>query len=309
MSKIYKSVTELVGNTPLLRLTAFEKKYSLCARLTAKPELFNPAGSIKDRAALNMIIEAENKGILKPGGTIIEPTSGNTGVGLACYARVKGYQVILTMPETMSIERRMLLKAYGAEVILTDGKAGMSGAIEKANELHNSIEGSIITGQFVNPDNPAAHYKTTGPEIWRDTDGEVDFIVAGVGTGGTLSGTARYLKEQNPAVRAVAIEPDTSAVMSGEKAGAHALQGIGAGFIPDTMDVSVVDEIIKVSKEEAYNMTKELVTLEGLLCGISSGAALSAAVKVASRPENKGKNIVVILPDTGERYLSTGVFD
>lgn len=305
---IYSSILDLVGNTPLIELKRLEEKYGLKAKLVAKVEFFNPAGSIKDRVGLEMINKAEKDGTLKPGGTIIEPTSGNTGVGLACVAAAKGYKVILTMPETMSLERRMLLKAYNAEVILTDGKKGMAGAIEKANELQKEIPGSIITGQFVNPANPDAHYKTTGPEIWRDTEGNVDYIVAGVGTGGTLTGTARYLKEQKSSVKAIAIEPDTSAVMSGEPAGAHGLQGIGAGFIPEIMDMSLVDEIIKRSTEDAYKAARELVAWEGILCGITSGAALSAAIEVAKREENKDKLIVVILPDTGERYLSTDLY-
>ncbi len=305
---IYSSILDLVGNTPLIELKRLEEKYGLKAKLVAKVEFFNPAGSIKDRVGLEMINKAEKDGTLKPGGTIIEPTSGNTGVGLACVAAAKGYKVILTMPETMSLERRMLLKAYNAEVILTDGKKGMAGAIEKANELQKEIPGSIITGQFVNPANPDAHYKTTGPEIWRDTEGNVDYIVAGVGTGGTLTGTARYLKEQKSSVKAIAIEPDTSAVMSGEPAGAHGLQGIGAGFIPEIMDMSLVDEIIKRSTEDAYKAARELVACEGILCGITSGAALSAAIEVAKREENKDKLIVVILPDTGERYLSTDLY-
>ena len=305
---IYSSILDLVGNTPLIEVKRLEEKYGLKAKLVAKVEFFNPAGSIKDRVGLEMINKAEKDGTLKPGGTIIEPTSGNTGVGLACVAAAKGYKVILTMPETMSLERRMLLKAYNAEVILTDGKKGMAGAIEKANELQKEIPGSIITGQFVNPANPDAHYKTTGPEIWRDTEGNVDYIVAGVGTGGTLTGTARYLKEQKSSVKAIAIEPDTSAVMSGEPAGAHGLQGIGAGFIPEIMDMSLVDEIIKRSTEDAYKAARELVAWEGILCGITSGAALSAAIEVAKREENKDKLIVVILPDTGERYLSTDLY-
>ncbi len=305
---IYSSILDLVGNTPLIELKRLEEKYGLKAKLVAKVEFFNPAGSIKDRVGLEMINKAEKDGTLKPGGTIIEPTSGNTGVGLACVAAAKGYKVILTMPETMSLERRMLLKAYNAEVILTDGKKGMAGAIEKANELQKEIPGAIITGQFVNPANPDAHYKTTGPEIWRDTEGNVDYIVAGVGTGGTLTGTARYLKEQKSSVKAIAIEPDTSAVMSGEPAGAHGLQGIGAGFIPEIMDMSLVDEIIKRSTEDAYKAARELVACEGILCGITSGAALSAAIEVAKREENKDKLIVVILPDIGERYLSTDLY-
>lgn len=304
----YHSVSELVGKTPLLRLSNIEKENALNVTLLAKLECMNPAGSVKDRVALSMITDAEKSGRLAPGGTIIEPTSGNTGIGIAALAAAKGYRVIITMPDTMSVERQRLMKAYGAEVILTDGKLGMNGAIAKADELAKEIDGAIVAGQFVNPANPLAHYQTTGPEIWTDTDGEVDVFVAGAGTGGTVTGTGRYLKEQNPAVKVVAIEPATSAVLSGGQAGAHGLQGIGAGFVPVILDTSVIDEVMPITDEAAYEAVHALARLEGVLAGISSGAALSAAVSLAKRPESAGKTIVVLLPDTGERYLSTALF-
>lgn len=307
--KINKSITEIIGSTPLLELCNIKEKLGLKANIIAKLEFMNPAGSVKDRVGKAMIEDAENKGILKKGATIIEPTSGNTGIGLACCAAAKGYRVILTMPETMSVERRMLLAAYGAELVLTEGKLGMSGAIAKAKELNEKIEGSLIMGQFENPANPKAHYETTAPEIWNDTDGNIDFFVACVGTGGTFSGNAKYLKEKKSDIKAVAVEPDTSAVLSGEPAGSHGIQGIGAGFIPQNMDVSLCDEIIKASTDNAYKTAKLLVRTEGVLCGISSGAALWAAIELAKKDENKDKNIVVLLPDTGDRYLSAGVFD
>lgn len=302
--KIYGSVAELVGKTPLLELKSFNTK----AKLVAKIESFNPAGSVKDRVALEMIEDAEKNGKLKKGSTIIEPTSGNTGIGLAAIGTAKGYKVVITMPDTMSAERIALMKAYGAEVILTDGKLGMTGAIEKANELQKEIEGSIVAGQFVNPANPKAHEKTTGPEIWEDTDGKVDIFVAGIGTGGTISGTGRYLKSQNPNVKVVGIEPADSPVLSKGEGGSHKLQGIGAGFVPEVLDVAVYDEIITVTTQEAYNAVKTLAKKEGILVGISSGAALSAAIEVANRLENEGKMVVVLLPDTGDRYLSTEMF-
>ena len=308
MGKIYNSALELVGGTPLVRLSAIEEKYGLKANLVAKVEYFNPAGSVKDRVALAMVLDAEEKGLLKPGATIIEPTSGNTGVGLAFVAAVRGYHLILTMPETMSVERRNLLKARGAELVLTPGTAGMKGAIAKAEELRSSIPGSIILGQFDNPANPDAHYRTTGEEIWDDTAGGVDLFVAGAGTGGTVSGVGRALKRHKPAVKIVAVEPATSAVLSGNPAGPHKIQGIGAGFVPANFDRSVVDEILPVSNEDAFAAARELSALEGLLVGISSGAATSAAITLARRPGNEGKTIVVLLPDTGERYLSTELF-
>lgn len=304
----YHSVSELVGKTPLLRLSNIEKANDLNVTLLAKLECMNPAGSVKDRVALSMITDAEKSGRLAPGGSIIEPTSGNTGIGIAALAAAKGYRVIITMPDTMSVERQRLMKAYGAEVILTDGKLGMNGAIAKADELAKEIDGAIVAGQFVNPANPLAHYQTTGPEIWTDTDGEVDVFVAGAGTGGTVTGTGRYLKEQNSAVKVVAIEPATSAVLSGGKAGAHGLQGIGAGFVPVILDTSVIDEVMPITDEAAYEAVRALARAEGVLVGISSGAALSAAVELAKRPESAGKTIVVLLPDTGERYLSTALF-
>lgn len=305
---VYKSVTELVGKTPLLELTNYENKYNLKAKILAKLEYFNPAGSVKDRIAKAMIEDAEESGKLKAGATIIEPTSGNTGIGLAAIAAAKGYKVILTMPETMSVERRNLIKAYGAQIVLTEGAKGMKGAIAKAEELKAEIEGSIIIGQFVNPANPAAHFATTGPEIWDDTDGKVDIFVAGVGTGGTVTGVGQYLKSKNPEVKVVAVEPATSAVLSTGVAGAHKIQGIGAGFVPDVLDTKVYDEIIPVENEAAFATGKELGRVEGFLVGISSGAALWAATELAKRPENAGKNIVVVLPDTGDRYLSTPLF-
>lgn len=308
MSKIYKSLTELIGGTPLLELTQFEKDYQLEATMLAKLEYFNPAGSIKDRVAKSILDDAEQTGKLKPGGTIIEPTSGNTGIGLAAVAAARGYKLIITMPETMSVERRMLMKAYGAELVLTDGKKGMSGAIEKADELHREIPGSLIAGQFTNPANPKAHFETTGPEIYEDTDGKVDIFVAGVGTGGTVSGVGKYLKSKNPDVKVVAVEPATSPVLTKGKSGAHGIQGIGAGFVPDTLDTSVYDEVIAVEDADAYKYSRAVTASDGLLVGISAGAALSAGVRLARRPENKGKTIVVLLPDSGERYLSTPLF-
>lgn len=308
MSKIYKSLTELIGGTPLLELTQFEKDYQLEATMLAKLEYFNPAGSVKDRVAKSILDDAEQSGKLKPGGTIIEPTSGNTGIGLAAVAAARGYKLIITMPETMSVERRMLMKAYGAELVLTDGKKGMSGAIEKANELHREIPGSLIAGQFTNPANPKAHFETTGPEIYEDTDGKVDIFVAGVGTGGTVSGVGKYLKSKNPDVKVVAVEPATSPVLTKGKSGAHGIQGIGAGFVPDTLDTSVYDEVIAVEDADAYKFSRAVTASDGLLVGISAGAALCAGVQLARRPENKGKTIVVLLPDSGERYLSTPLF-
>ncbi len=301
---IHKQITDLIGKTPLLELKNMEKEYNLEAKIIAKLEYFNPAGSVKDRVAYAMIKDAENKGLLKEGSVIIEPTSGNTGIGLASIGASKGYKVILTMPETMSIERRNLLKTYGAEIVLTEGTKGMKGAIEKALELAKQIPNSFIPSQFENPENPKAHEKTTGPEIWEDTEGKVDIFIAGVGTGGTISGVGRYLKSKNPNIKIVAVEPLSSPVLSEGKAGAHKIQGIGAGFVPKTLNTEIYDEIITVSNEEALETTKLLAKKEGLLVGISSGAVLNAAVKLAQRPENKGKMIVVLLPDTGERYLS-----
>ena len=309
MSKIYTSVDQLIGGTPLLELCNLEKRLGLKAKVLAKLEYLNPAGSAKDRIGLAMINAAEREGKLRPGSVIIEPTSGNTGIGLASVAAARGYRVIIVMPETMSVERRILMKAYGAELVLTEGAKGMTGAIEKAEELAASIPGSFIPGQFVNPVNAEAHYQTTGPEIWRDTDGAVDVFVAGVGTGGTITGTGRYLKEQNPSVKVVAVEPKTSAVLSGGKAGPHGLQGIGAGFVPAVLDTGVYDEIIPVENEEAYAAGRLLGKCEGIVVGISSGAALHAAVELAKREENAGKTIVVLLPDTGDRYLSTPLFE
>ena len=309
MSNIKNSVYELIGGTPLLSLRNYQAKKGVTgAEIVAKLELFNPAGSVKDRVALAMIEDAEKKGTLVPGATIIEPTSGNTGIGLASVATAKGYKTILTLPDTMSVERRNLLKAYGAELVLTEGAKGMKGAIAKAEELRDSIPGSIILGQFDNPANPQAHYDHTGPEIWADTDGELDIFVSAVGTGGTLSGAGRYLKEKNPAIRVVAVEPETSAVLSGEKPGPHKIQGIGAGFIPVTLDTEIYDEIVKVPNEAAFAEGKELARAEGILTGISSGAALWAALQLAERPENQGKRIVVLLPDSGDRYLSTELY-
>ena len=305
---IKQSITELIGNTPLLELVNFEKANNLNAKIVAKLEYFNPAGSVKDRVANAMIADAEAKGVLKPGATIIEPTSGNTGIGLAAVGSAKGYHVILTMPETMSIERRKLVAAYGAEVVLTSGSAGMKGAIAKAEELEKSIENAVILGQFVNPANPKVHYDTTGPEIWEQTEGKVDIFVAGVGTGGTVSGTGEYLKAQNPNVKVVAVEPATSPVLSEGKAGPHKIQGIGAGFVPDTLDTKVYDEVFPVPNEAACAVGREIARREGILVGISSGAAVYAAAELAKRPENAGKTIVALLPDTGERYLSTALF-
>ena len=308
MSKIYTSADQLIGKTPLLELTNVEKKENLEAKLLAKLEYFNPAGSVKDRVAKAMIDDAEAKDLLKEGSVIIEPTSGNTGIGLASVAAARGYRIIIVMPETMSVERRQLMKAYGAELVLTPGAQGMKGAIAKAEELAKEIPHSFIPGQFVNEANPRAHYAGTGPEIWEDTDGEVDAFVAGVGTGGTITGVGRYLKEKNPAVRIVAVEPKTSAVLSTGVAGAHKIQGIGAGFVPEVLDTKIYDEIIPVSNEDAFAYGKMVGKKEGVLVGISSGAALSAAVTLAKRPENAGKTIVVLLPDTGDRYLSTPLF-
>lgn len=302
------SFTQLIGGTPLMELVNYEKEHQLNARVLAKLEFFNPAGSIKDRVAASMIADAEASGVLKPGATIIEPTSGNTGIGLAAVGTAKGYHVILTMPETMSMERRMLVAAYGAEVVLTDGAAGMKGAIAKADELEQSIENAVILGQFVNPANPKAHYETTGPEIWQDTEGKIDILVAGVGTGGTISGIGKYLKEQNPNVKVVAVEPAGSPVLSQGKAGPHKLQGIGAGFVPDTLDTDIYDEIFPVENEDAFAASRSIAKNEGILVGISSGAAVHAATELAKRTENAGKVIVAILPDTGERYLSTNLF-
>ena len=308
MSKIAEKLTDLIGNTPLLVLNNYGKALELEAKVLAKLEYFNPAGSAKDRVAVAMIEAAEKEGLLKAGSTIIEPTSGNTGIGLACVAAVKGYQTILTMPDTMSIERRNLLKAYGAQLVLTPGELGMQGAIDKAVELAAMMEGAFIPGQFDNGANPMAHYETTGPEIWRDTDGKVDVLIAGVGTGGTLSGTAKFLKGQNPDIKIIAVEPDASPVLKGEPAAPHKLQGIGANFIPKNYDASVVDEVMDISAEDAYKTCRLLAKHEGLLVGVSSGAAAYAATLVAQREENKGKNIVVVLPDSGERYLSTPGF-
>lgn len=308
MSRIYASMEELIGRTPLLELGRMEKKLDLNARLLAKLEFHNPAGSAKDRVALSIIRDAVKRGVLKEGSVIIEPTSGNTGIGLAAVAVPMGFRTIIVMPETMSMERRLLMKAYGAELVLTDGSKGMAGAIQKAEELAAEIPGSFIAGQFENPANPAAHYAATGPEIWKDTDGKVDIFVAGVGTGGTISGTGRFLKEKNPNVRIVAVEPASSPVLSGGKAGAHGLMGIGAGFVPKALDTSVYDQIITVTEEDAYRAGRQLVQMEGILTGISSGAALWAALELARQPENQGKTIVALLPDSGERYLSTPMF-
>ena len=308
MSHIYPSVQALIGNTPLLELAHLEEACQLQARLLAKLEYFNPAGSAKDRVAANMIADAEEKGLLKPGSVIIEPTSGNTGIGLAAVGVSKGYRVIIVMPDTMSMERRLLMKAYGAELVLTEGAKGMTGAIEKAEELARALPNSFIPDQFANPANPAAHYATTGPEIWRDTDGVVDIFIAGVGTGGTISGTGAYLKEQNPNLRVIAVEPAASPLLSGGQAGPHGIQGIGANFIPAALDQDIYDEIIPVTNEDAFAMGRQVARAEGILVGISSGAALWAAVQAAQRPENKGKTIVVLLPDTGERYLTSPMF-
>ncbi|WP_418774341.1 cysteine synthase A [Hominenteromicrobium sp.] len=306
--RVYRKITDLIGGTPLLELTNYEKANELNARIYAKLEYFNPAGSVKDRIAKAMLDDAEEKGLLKPGAVIIEPTSGNTGIGLASVAASRGYKVILTMPETMSVERRNLLKAYGAELVLTEGAKGMPGAIAKAKELAEQTPNSYIPSQFTNPANPAVHLKTTGPEIWADTDGKIDIFVAGVGTGGTLSGVGAYLKSQNPNVKVVAVEPATSPVLSGGKAGPHKIQGIGAGFVPDTLNTDIYDEILPVQNEDAFATGRALARSEGVLVGISSGAAVFAAAQLAKRPENAGKVIVALLPDTGERYLSTPMF-
>ena len=308
MSKIYNGATELIGNTPLVRLAHIEKKYNLEARLLAKLEYFNPSGSVKDRIAKEMIEDAEKKGILKPGSVIIEPTSGNTGIGLAAIAAAKGYRLIIVLPETMSVERRNIIKAYGAEIVLTDGSKGMKGAIEKAEELAGETEGSFIPGQFENLSNPEAHKKTTGPEIWEDTGGEVDIFVAGVGTGGTITGVGGYLKEKKPGVKVIAVEPETSPVLSKGTAGAHKIQGIGAGFVPKTLDTEVYNEIVAVSDADSFNYSRELAKEEGILTGISSGAALYAAIIEAKKPVNKGKTVVALLPDSGDRYYSTPLF-
>lgn len=308
MAKVYKSLTELIGKTPLLEVVNFNKKKGLNAKILAKLEYFNPAGSVKDRIANAMLLDAEEKGLLKEGSVIIEPTSGNTGIGIASVGSAKGYRVIIVMPETMSIERRLLIKAYGAEIVLTEGAKGMKGAIAKAEELANETPNAFVPGQFVNPANPEVHKKTTGPEIWEDTDGNVDIFVAGVGTGGTITGVGEYLKSKNPNVKIVAVEPADSPVLSEGRAGSHKIQGIGAGFVPDTLNTSIYDEVIKVENEQAFETSRELSKSEGLLVGISSGAAVFAAVELAKRPENAGKHIVVLLPDTGERYLSTALF-
>ena len=309
MAKVYTSADQLIGHTPLLELQKYEAKEGIKdAKILAKLEYFNPAGSVKDRIALGMIEDAEKSGALKPGATLIEPTSGNTGIGIAAVAAAKGYKVIIVLPDTMSVERRTLMKAYGAELVLTEGAKGMKGAIAKANELKEEIEGSIILGQFDNQANPATHFATTGPEIWEDTDGQVDIFVAGVGTGGTLTGVGKYLKEKTPNVQIVAVEPEGSPVLSEGKAGAHKIQGIGAGFVPATLDTSVYDSVIKISNEDAFATGKEIARTEGVLVGISSGAALAAAAQLAKAPENAGKTIVVLLPDSGDRYLSTTLF-
>lgn len=308
MSKIFKSATELIGNTPLVELTNFEKELGLEATILAKLEYFNPAGSVKDRIAYAIIDEAEKSGKLLPGGTIIEPTSGNTGIGLASIAAAKGYKLIIVLPDTMSVERRNIIKAYGAELVLTEGSKGMKGAIAKAEELQKELPGSIIAGQFVNPANPKAHFEHTGPEIWEDTDGKVDVFVAGVGTGGTVTGVGEYLKSKNPNVKIVAVEPETSPVLSKGTAGAHKIQGIGAGFVPDVLNTKIYDEVFPVANEAAFEYGKKLAKTEGVLVGISSGAALYAAAELAKRPENKGKNIVALLPDSGDRYYSTALF-
>ena len=308
MSNIYKGITELIGKTPLVEIANIENKLDLEAKILVKLEYFNPAGSVKDRIAKAMIEDAENRGLLKSGSVIIEPTSGNTGIGLAAIGASKGYRVILTMPETMSVERRNILKAYGAEVVLTEGAKGMKGAIQKAEELAKEIENSFIPGQFVNPANPAIHKATTGPEIWNDTDGAADFFIAGVGTGGTLTGAGEYLKEKNPDIRIIAVEPEDSPVLSEGRSGAHKIQGIGAGFVPDVLNTKIYDEIIRVANQDAFDTSKLLAKNEGISVGISSGAALFAAISVAKRPENRGKTVVVLLPDSGDRYYSTALF-
>ena len=308
MAKIYQGASELIGGTPLVEFKNIEEELGLKARLLAKLEYFNPAGSVKDRIARAMIEDAEKAGRLGPGSVIIEPTSGNTGIGLAAIAAAKGYRVILTMPETMSVERRNILKAYGAEIVLTDGAQGMKGAIAKADQLAEDIPGSFIPGQFVNPSNPKAHYETTGPEIWNDTDGQVDFFIAGVGTGGTLTGTGRYLKEKNPEVKVIALEPKTSPVLSAGHGGPHKIQGIGAGFVPDTLDTRVYDSVVTVSNEDAFETAKLIAKKEGVLVGISSGASLYGAIQIAKDPANEGKTVVAILPDSGDRYYSTPLF-
>ena len=308
MGRIYKSIIELVGNTPLLELSNLEKNNKLDAKLLAKVEYFNPAGSVKDRIANAIIADYEAKGILKEGSTIIEPTSGNTGIGLSAIAAVKGYRLIITLPETMSVERRNIIKAYGAELVLTDGSLGMKGAIAKAEELHKQIPNSVIAGQFINPANPKAHYETTGPEIWNDTEGKVDIFVAGIGTGGTISGVGKFLKEKNPNIKIVGVEPKGSPVLTEGHGGPHKIQGIGAGFVPDTLDTKIYDEVIDVENDDAFASSKEVAHSDGILVGISAGAAIYAAKQLAKRPENKGKTIVVLLPDTGDRYYSTPLF-
>ncbi len=309
MPHIYKSVDELIGGTPLLEAVNTEKAANLRARLLVKLEYFNPAGSAKDRVALNMLEEAQAAGLIGPGSVIIEPTSGNTGIGLASVAAARGYKAVIVMPETMSQERKALMRAYGARLVLTEGSKGMAGAIEKAEELRREIPGSIIAGQFTNPANPQAHYKTTGPEIYADTGGEADFFVCSVGTGGTITGAGRYLKEKNPQIKVIAVEPESSAVLSGKKAGAHKIQGIGAGFVPEVLDTSVYDEVIAVSDEDAYRYAAQFGRDEGVLAGISSGAALCASIQIAKRPENEGKTVVALLPDSGDRYISSGLYD
>ena len=309
MSKIYNGAVDLIGNTPLVEFKNIEKKYGLEAKLLAKVEYFNPSGSVKDRIAKEMIEDAEERGLLKPGATIIEPTSGNTGIGLAAIAAAKGYRLIIVLPETMSVERRNIIKAYGAELVLTDGTKGMKGAIAKAEELSKEIENSFIPGQFENPANPKIHYKTTGPEIWEDTDGEVDIFVAGVGTGGTVSGTSKFLKEKKESVKVVAVEPASSPVLSKGQAGPHKIQGIGAGFVPETLDVKSYDEVVAVEDDKAFETSKDIAKSEGILVGISAGAALYAGIEEAKKPENKGKTIVVLLPDSGDRYYSTALFN
>ncbi len=308
MAQIYQNIAELIGNTPLLELRGMEKKYQLKARLLAKLEYLNPSGSVKDRAALGMLKDALEKGLIAPGATIVEPTSGNTGIGLAALAASEGFHLILTMPETMSVERRNILKAYGAEIVLTDGKQGMEGAIKKAKELVEQIPGSFLPGQFENPANARAHFETTGPELWRDTDGNIDVFVSAVGSGGTITGTGQYLRQQKPEIRIIAVEPETSPVLSGGAAGAHKIQGIGAGFVPEVLDTEIFDEIMTVDNEEPFAMARELAKTEGILVGISSGAALYAAVQTAARPENEGKTVVVLLPDSADRYYSTELF-